>query len=83
MSVALVARTMEARKEVIAMTEREPVPAAENAPLQRLIRYLTREHERGRPPHEAVNDPFVREFDRDSIEQAKEHVTRAMALRAL
>ena len=51
--------------------------------LQRLISYILRERERGRPTHEVVNDPYVKEFDRDAIEQAKEHVTRAMAMRAL
>lgn len=70
-------------KEVITMAEREPVPAEEHPHLQRLIDYLLREHQRGRPTHEVVNDPYVKEFDLDSIEQAKEHVTRAMALRAL
>jgi hypothetical protein len=30
-----------------------------------------------------VNDPYVKEFDRDTVERAKEHVTRAMAMRAL
>ena len=65
------------------MAERESVPAEQHPHLQRLIDYLVREHERGRPTHEVVNDPYVKEFDLDSIEQAKEHVTRAMALRAL
>jgi hypothetical protein len=51
--------------------------------IQRLISYLLREHERSRPTHEVVNDSYVKEFDRDTIEQAKEHVTRAMAMRAL
>jgi hypothetical protein len=65
------------------MAERESVPAEPHPHLQRLIDYLLREHQRGRPTHEVVNDPYVKEFDRGSIEQAKEHVTRAMALRAL
>jgi len=59
-----------------------PKPEPEHG-LQRLVSYLLREHERGRRAHEVVNDPFVKEFERDTVEQAKEHVTRAMALRAL
>ena len=51
--------------------------------VRRLIQYFLREHERGRPPHEVVEDAFVQGHDPRKVDEAREHVDRALMLRAL
>jgi hypothetical protein len=65
------------------MSAPAPRQEAVHPRLQRLIRYVMRERERGRPTHEILKDPYVQAHEQSFVEQARDHVDRAMAMRAL
>jgi hypothetical protein len=60
-----------------------PTPEPGHPHLKQLIGHFPRERDLGRRTQEIVKDPYVQEFDPDSIDEALKQVDRAMALRAL